>query len=337
MDVIDKLYTEWAWRTKSGVPNIKNPEDKAILDNIIAEFNIPVKEEVLVLEDDGSQYDQLISYVLFDKDTNRVGDIPSVNKKYDIGKSQKITDTDDLKIWKQLYPIKPPKKGKDIGSAGTAASGNGEVALYWLLQKSGYNVADGRGDQAPDLIINNKLGVEVKSVGKRQITLGRFGKDYDTRRKLGTVLGLDVLISNLTGDARPASVDTFNKDELVRGFKQLARFSSNENLRKAAQDFELIGDIYKRVDQVTGDLNLEPGFAPSDGAAAILKQLLYTKAKSKPGFGGYIVDVSDDGTIDYKQVTHQKISKLDTETILKYVQANGSALQIYPSELFGKK
>ena len=97
MNVIDKLYTEWAWRTKSGIPDIKNPEDKAILDTIIAEFNIPVKEEVLVLEDDGSQYDQLISYVLFDKDTNRVGDIPSVNKKYEVGKSHKITDTDDLK------------------------------------------------------------------------------------------------------------------------------------------------------------------------------------------------------------------------------------------------
>ena len=38
MDVIDKLYTEWAWRTKTGTPVIDNPEDKAILDNLIYEL-----------------------------------------------------------------------------------------------------------------------------------------------------------------------------------------------------------------------------------------------------------------------------------------------------------
>lgn len=38
MDITDKLYTEWAWRTKTGVPDIKNPEDKAILDKLIFEL-----------------------------------------------------------------------------------------------------------------------------------------------------------------------------------------------------------------------------------------------------------------------------------------------------------
>jgi hypothetical protein len=42
MNVTDKLYTEWAWRTKTGVPDINNPEDKAILDRLISEL---VKEE----------------------------------------------------------------------------------------------------------------------------------------------------------------------------------------------------------------------------------------------------------------------------------------------------
>ena len=39
MNVIDKLYTEWAWRTKSGTPSIKNAEDKAILDTLISELS----------------------------------------------------------------------------------------------------------------------------------------------------------------------------------------------------------------------------------------------------------------------------------------------------------
>ena len=35
MNVTDKLYNEWAWRTKSGTPDMNNPNDKAILDSLI--------------------------------------------------------------------------------------------------------------------------------------------------------------------------------------------------------------------------------------------------------------------------------------------------------------
>ena len=45
MNIVDKLYTEWAWRTKSGVPDVNNPEDKAILDNILSELDLPLQED----------------------------------------------------------------------------------------------------------------------------------------------------------------------------------------------------------------------------------------------------------------------------------------------------
>ena len=333
MNVTDKLYTEWAWRTKSGVPNINNPEDKAILDSIISEMNLPVNEETVIIEADGSEYDQLISYHLFG-DTNQTQNIPGVNKQYTVGKDDKV-DAKDKETYRKLYSVTPPKQGKEIGSAGTKGAGNGEVALYWLLSRSGVNVVDGRGSDAPDLKINNNIGLEVKSYGKRNITLGRFGNDYDTRKKLGYVIGLDVLISNLTGDDRTPSIDSFNKKELIRGFTTLSKFSSNQNLRAASQEFELIKDIYSKIDSLTSELKLEQGFAPREGAAAILRQLLSTKAKNKPGDGGYIVDISEDGKIKYTQVTQSKIDSLDSDTIIKYVSANGSALKIYPDELFG--
>ena len=38
MNVTDKLYTEWAWRSKTGTPDINNPEDKAVLDKLINEL-----------------------------------------------------------------------------------------------------------------------------------------------------------------------------------------------------------------------------------------------------------------------------------------------------------
>ena len=38
MNITDKLYTEWAWRSKTGTPSMDNAEDKAILDSIIKEL-----------------------------------------------------------------------------------------------------------------------------------------------------------------------------------------------------------------------------------------------------------------------------------------------------------
>jgi len=43
MKLIDRLYNEWAWRTKSGTPDMNNPEDKAILDNLLS--NLISEEE----------------------------------------------------------------------------------------------------------------------------------------------------------------------------------------------------------------------------------------------------------------------------------------------------
>ena len=43
MNVTDKLYDEWAWRTKSGTPDMNNLEDKAILDKLIS--NLISEEE----------------------------------------------------------------------------------------------------------------------------------------------------------------------------------------------------------------------------------------------------------------------------------------------------
>ena len=38
MNVTDKLYTEWAWRSKTGTPSMDNADDKAILDSLISDL-----------------------------------------------------------------------------------------------------------------------------------------------------------------------------------------------------------------------------------------------------------------------------------------------------------
>lgn len=63
MNVTDKLYTEWAWRTKTGVPDINNPEDKAILDSLIKELTENNSENIL---------DTIIDLVKANKDNTKL-------------------------------------------------------------------------------------------------------------------------------------------------------------------------------------------------------------------------------------------------------------------------
>lgn len=41
---IEHIYTEWAYRSKTGLPSLNNPEDKKILDEIYKEYGIPLME-----------------------------------------------------------------------------------------------------------------------------------------------------------------------------------------------------------------------------------------------------------------------------------------------------
>ena len=70
MNVTDKLYTEWAWRSKTGTPDINDPEDKALLDSIIAELTeqtespySQLQTNISKIQDDPEAVDFLNRYV----------------------------------------------------------------------------------------------------------------------------------------------------------------------------------------------------------------------------------------------------------------------------------
>lgn len=52
MNVIDKIVTEWAYRCKKGYPDINNPEDLRILNEIYAEYGIVMEEEKPIADPD---------------------------------------------------------------------------------------------------------------------------------------------------------------------------------------------------------------------------------------------------------------------------------------------
>ena len=140
MNVVDKLYTEWAWRTKSGIPNINNPEDKAILDKILLELKI-------VQEEDGTQ-----------------DNVAELNKS-EIDKMLKAID----KIKEPYVRYLSVFAYFDNNSLGTIS----EVLLTKLLQKTGVQASHtGASGGLADLYINGKPVSLKTTVGVTKIGLG---------------------------------------------------------------------------------------------------------------------------------------------------------------------
>ena len=76
MNVVDRIITEWAYRCKKGYPDINNPEDLKILDEIYAEYGIVMEEEK---EEDNYSIEQLLQLI-----QNRKDELPQafINKLY---------------------------------------------------------------------------------------------------------------------------------------------------------------------------------------------------------------------------------------------------------------
>jgi hypothetical protein len=97
MNVTDKLYTEWAWRTKTGVPDINNPEDKAIFNKLISEItdNKVIQEEEEISDE---EIVQLIASVRQDREAidhirKYIKNRPKQNILFQTIKDAEITDS----------------------------------------------------------------------------------------------------------------------------------------------------------------------------------------------------------------------------------------------------
>lgn len=283
-----------------------------------------IRQEVLTLLTEGASetYDKLI------KTTLKTKEIPTPVGNYILGADGRV-NSKDLENFKALYKVAPSKAGKEGSGVGSKGSGHGEVAMYWLLSKK-YEVLDGRGGGKPDLIVNG-VGVEVKSYEESKMTLGRVGSDKTSAESLNTLFGLDTLVSSLEKGKekkRQATALTFNKMEIVDAFTTLKDFSSNEKLRDVSRKYPLISNIYSRVDNILSAFKLEQDFNPEEAAGALVKQLVVNKLTQKPGAKpeGYIVNVSEEGKIDYTKITVEKVEGLDPTTLLDSTHLNQGQL-----------
>lgn len=289
-----------------------------------------------------ASYPEVIAHAL----NVQVQAIPTPQNIYKLGEFTTVTNPADLEIFNRLFPVNPPKKGMEIGTAASKGVGNGEIALFWLLSRAYPDVQDGRGGGDPDLKIPSiKTGVEVKAYsGDKMLAIGRFGEQYKNRRLLSIILGLKALVENFDPSSvdRMPSLDTFNSDEIISAFDVFAKFDSNIPLRQSG--FNLMHEIYKQVDQVKNalDLGSEPGSFTSKqvtiGAGRMMLAFLKDKLKEKPGFGGYMVNVTEKAKIFWKKIPSEK--EIDQnlgnspEIVLKNVVANGAQLKANFGKLF---
>ena len=321
MDILEKFIRQVSYKFPKGYPDLDNEADKKLLFELF-------EAETETTPKDRSIYDRIIAKVLTGTED---GEIPEPSRVYTVGKPVNLSGEDE-QIFFKLYPISPPKSDKGIDSAGSKGSGNGEIAMYWLLSK-GHTVEDSRGRDNPDLIVDGK-GLEVKAYESTTVTLGRYGSDRDSLAILGVIFGISNLVGTFKGDKRTVSPQTFNTEELEEAFKRMSDFSDSK-LREIRKEYPIIESIFVNIDKVLEALGLDKEkLNPRHATAFTLKQLLKTKLAKKPGIGGYIVNVTQKGSIEYVGITEDFLKSLSDDQLIKGVSTNQGALNIIPNTLF---
>jgi len=170
MNIVDKLYTEWAWRTKTGVPDINNPDDKAILDKILKEASGGIRstEEVIkVLQSAGV------------KDAYTLRSVTSTYNSYNEEQKHRFN-----KYFRQLSLSQPNldllgNVYSDFYDAkASKGMGRGEVMIIMGIKdsKSG-------GTAEKDILVNGKT-FEVKELSAKEFSPAKDGDingtEYDS-------------------------------------------------------------------------------------------------------------------------------------------------------------
>lgn len=314
MNLIDKLYTEWAYRSQSGTPDIKNPNDKAILDTILAEMDAPLINEAIDFPK-----------ALQDAFNNN---IPPVKGKYTQPNGSglvSITNEEDLKGWKHLFN----------NNAGNNTVGPGELAMFWLYnyQKTPVTTSANHADADPDLTVGT-VKTEVKSYKKHtgKIGLGKFGDQKRNLAALTVIFGIQALRAVLNFDEKKKIVrpTSFTDNELVQALEYFLELKNTPGLLQAASTFDLIRSVKEKVDFI--DSLLKPTDAKS-AASNMMGRLAKEKFNVKPGDGNYIASVLESGEIYYFYIDFKKLENAD---LLDKVTVSAGELKVDYMSLFGK-
>ena len=187
MNVTDKLYTEWAWRTKSGVPDINNLEDKAILDKLLKElYNFDEKKPELTEVESSTSLEQLIKskYAVQGQDVLNIDNFyTSITKSPNSKKLLKLlTNSGNKKITTSHNSIDGLEKELFDLIMQTIKIPNGEPSELWFAIIYGGQIKGGVAGETgitSDVDVDGQ-GVSLKNYKKiSPIDFGSLGKTVE--------------------------------------------------------------------------------------------------------------------------------------------------------------
>ena len=331
MDPLEKFLYSIAYKFSKGYPDMKDPKDVTLLYKLLNEI-VDTKSP---LNEQQADYDDRI------KEALGVQQIPICQTSLELGNDFNLNGKDG-EIWGKLFGVKPlaTRTGKQSGG-----SGNGEVSVYWAFQynkSNKFQVEDMRGDENPDLIINN-TGVEIKDYSSKQITLGKFFKDKKSYGLLSNLFGfkslLEALKSNNFPEGSASNPGTFKPSELVDASTLMLNFYKESKLKEFATkyQFDMITNIFSRIESILQELKLGGNASPEDITAGILKVMIKTKLNKKPMLGqdrGYVLNVNVGGKGDFVEITNEKIDSLDNQALIDNISVASAEMKMNFDALF---
>jgi len=198
MNLIDKLYTEWAWRTKTGTPSMDNVDDKAVLGQLLLELvdtdGEVSKDELIKTIQNGEFTPEQLKTIL-----NRVS---SVAYREDIMKHLNSKGKAISAISKYIY-----NELIDNGDIQNYHALLNKLPNYESLGKSGnlYKIFAGKFSQETlKYLMDKKPSMGNVATGKGEIYLGTLVSDVKTDAPHGDVTGGGKTIEVKNSAARPA-------------------------------------------------------------------------------------------------------------------------------------
>ena len=338
----DDIMKKVSYANKDGEPGITGLEPGLDGEEELEKPEIPPtpeekeKEEEEEILGETTEYDELIKTVFG-------GEIPKSKNTYNFSKSTFDVQVkeDDLEVWRKLWTVKPKKKTGD--QTETLGVGKGELSLYWLYNHSNSStagkLAEGRGDDAPDLWFNGDGidGVEVKAYGKPNgvIDLGRFGKFRDNLKMLNTVFGIAGLAATFDGnveDQKQKNALTWAGDNLKNAFEQVHTLSQVD-LEQIAGIWPIFKDIKSNIDYIETQLG---GFQSSEeGAKKMAFKFIGDKLARKPGWGGHLADMSINGFIRFWHINQGRFENYNDILGKATIGASQGAMKLHFNKIFG--
>lgn len=208
MNVTDKLYTEWAWRSKTGIPSFDNPEDRDILNSLIAEVvgndgEISKKEIITAIQQGEFTPEQLrsilssISGISYKEDVvsylNSKGKgVASIsNRIYNV-----MIENGDIKTYHDAIIKNKLPQYNSLGQQGNLKLifskyySEGTINFLFDIKPQVGNIATGKGEIFLSVLCSdvtgNTSGGDIEAGGKTVEVKNKGAKPYGQKAQYGT-------------------------------------------------------------------------------------------------------------------------------------------------------